>query len=135
MQSARLINVCSFFAHFKVRSKGGEELLFCKPVKILYNTVIIYNLQLAVRKSHCHEPVIFLISGMAWILTAFLCSNKCSGCSPVMSVCNIESRNPGEDLCNTVYVSLTAYHPEMVPETVLRNKVIFRFLCYVPCHY
>ena len=61
-----------FHFNIKVSLQGLKELLRCHSVQILDNPVIINDRQLAFRETDSHEIIIFFLSGMIRVLSAFL---------------------------------------------------------------
>ncbi len=63
---------------------------------------------------------------MRGILRLALGAHACGGSRAVVSVGDVERRNPGEDLRDAVVGLPVANHPEVVPETVFGRKVVVR---------
>ena len=126
MKRTWLIDFSSFLLNFKVLSKRLEKLLCSQTVEILHNAVIVNNLEVTLRESDCHEPVIFLLTGMLRIALSLLRTNTCCSSCTMVSVSDIECRDLGKDLSDAVDISLVINHPEMVTETVSCHEIILR---------
>ena len=134
MQPAGLVDLRTFFLYLKVFCEGFQKLFLCQSVQILHHTVVVDDLELAVREGHCHEVIVFLFAVVVRVLSLLLCADK--GCSSrtVVTVSYIEGRDSFKYLGDAVDVLLTVDDPEMMAESVLCDKVIFGLLSNISAY-
>ena len=131
MELAWLVDLCAFLLHVEISCESLEKLLLSQTVEVLYNAVVVDDLELAVRECYSHEVVVLLVTSMVRVLAAELCAHEGSSCCTVVTVSYIECRDICEDLSDAVDVGLLADHPEMVAEAVLCNEVVLRLAGYI----
>ena len=125
----RVVDLLTHLTDREVLLKSGDELFFGKAVQILYDTVVVQDLQLALREAHCHEEVVLLVSGVVRVLSPLLGSDTSGCCCTVVTVSNIESVNIVlEQPCDLVDGLVVIDHPELVAELVLVDEIVLRSL-------
>ncbi len=89
MQSGGLYNILTLTGNDEIIIEGSYELLGSHTVKILDDTVVIYDLKLTLGEYDRQKIAILLVSGMFVILFHLLASDESGGSGTMVSVRHI----------------------------------------------
>src|SRR5574344_1400512 len=127
MQLTRFVDISTFIFYHEVFFESIEELSRCETIQIFHYTVVIDNSELACRETNCHKVVIFLFTGVMWILFSFLSSYQSGSCRTVVTVGNIERRHFSKFLSHCCDIFFVVDNPKLMTEAIVWSyEIVYR---------
>ncbi len=96
-------------------------------IKIFYDSIVIHNGELVVRKVYGEKIIVFFVAGVIRIFFFQIISYQCCGGGAMVTVGYVGCRHLTEFINDLFDDLLIIHNPKPVNDSVIGSKVVFRF--------